>query len=61
LHIKRKLQGRIGRVENIQDDLFREIHSIWMAITPQYVQSLYRSIPRRLQHVIRLKGHLTKY
>ena len=60
LHIKRKLQGRVGRIEN-KDDLFREIHTIWTAITPQYVQSLYKSIPRRLQHVIRLKGHLTKY
>ena len=60
LYIKRKLQGRVGRIEN-KDDLFREIHTIWTAITPQYVQSLYKSIPRRLQHVIRLKGHLTKY
>ena len=45
LYIKRKLQGRVGRIEN-KDDLFHEIHTIWAAITPQYVQSLYQSIPR---------------
>ena len=46
LDIKRKLQGRVGMIEN-KDDLFFEIHTIWTAITPQYVQSLYQSIPRR--------------
>ena len=60
LCIKRKLQGRVGRIKN-KDDLFREIHTIRTAITPQYVQSLYHSILRRLQLVIRLKIHLTKY
>lgn len=60
LLLKRKLQARVGRIEN-KDDLFREIQRVWTSITPQYVQSLYNTIPRRLQSVIRLKGHLTKY
>ena len=47
LCIKIKLQGRVRRIEN-KDDLFREIHTIWTAITPKYVQRLYQSIPRRL-------------
>ena len=58
-NIKIKLHGRIGRVEN-KNDLFREILIIWTAITPQYVQSLYRSIPKILQHMIRLKGQCTR-
>ena len=60
LFIKRKLQGRIDRIQN-RDDLFREIQRIWTDISPEYVKSLYQTIPRRLLSVIRLKGHLTKY
>lgn len=60
LLIKTKLQTRVGRIGS-KDDLFREIIDIWTAITTDYVRSLYRSIPRRLLSVIRLKGHLTKY
>lgn len=60
LLIKRKLQTRVGRIGS-KEDLFREIQDIWTSITTDYVRSLYRSIPRRLLSVIRLKGHLTKY
>ena len=60
LLLKRKLQTRVGRIES-KDDLFREIQDIWTGITVDYVRSLYRSIPRRLLNVIKLKGHLTKY
>lgn len=60
LLLKRKLQARVGRIEN-KDDLFQEIQRVWTSITPQYVQSLYNTIPQRLQSVIRLKGHLSKY
>ena len=55
LLLKRKLQTRVGRIRS-KKDLFREIQDI----TLEYIRSLYRSIPRRLLNVIRLKGHLTK-
>lgn len=60
LLIKRKLQSRKQNI-NSSADLFQEIQNIWFNITPQYVQSLYNSIPRRIMQVIRLKGHLSKY
>lgn len=60
LYVKRKLQTRVNLIKS-KDDLFREIETIWMNITPAYVQSLYMSIPRRILNVIKLKGHLTKY
>ena len=60
LLLKRKLQTRVGRIGS-KEDLFREIQDIWQGITLDYIRSLYRSIPRRLLNVIRLKGHLTKY
>ena len=34
---------------------------IWTGITPAYIQNLFGSIPKRIQQVIRLKGHLNKY
>jgi transposase len=60
LYIKRKLQTRTGWIHS-RADLIEEIRRIWTTITPAYIQSLYRCIPRRIQHAIRLKGHLTKY
>lgn len=51
LLIKRKLQGRLGRIEN-KKDLFHEIQRIWYEIAPEYVKSLYQTIPQRLQSVI---------
>ena len=60
LLIKRKLQTRVCRIGS-KADLFREIQSNSTEITPDYVKCLYRSIPRRILSVIRLKRHLTKY
>lgn len=60
LYLKRKLQCRKSRI-NSNADLFREVQAIWMDITVDYVQSLYKSIPKRILQVIKLKGHLTKY
>ena len=60
LHIKRKLASRVTFIHSDQD-LFNEISTIWMRITPAYVQSLYKSLPHRVMQVIRFKGHLTKY
>lgn len=60
LFIKRKLQSRSGAIKS-KENLIEEIRQIWTQNTPAYIKSLYGSIPNRIQHVIRLKGHLTKY
>lgn len=60
LFIKRKLCDNQHMI-NSETELYNAIAQIWTAISPQYIQSLYNSIPRRLMNVIRLKGHLTKY
>ena len=60
LYIKRKLQSRIHNI-NSSDELFQHTLQIWQDINLNYVRNLYNSIPRRIQQVIRLKGHLTKY
>ncbi|CAC5378507.1 unnamed protein product [Mytilus coruscus] len=60
LYIKRKLQVLVYRI-NSKDELYREVFQIWQSIPLNYIRSLYNSIPRRILHVIRLKGHLTKY
>lgn len=60
LFIKRKLQSRCGAIKS-KENLIEEIRRIWTQITPAYIKSLYGSIPNRIHHVIRLKGHLTKY
>ena len=42
--------------------LLREIQSVWRDIgTLDYIRNLYQSIPDRLDNVIKIKGHLTKY
>ena len=39
----------------------REIQSVWRNIELDYVRNLYQSIPDRLDNVLKMKGHLTKY
>lgn len=58
LLIKRNF--RVGRIEN-KEDVFHEIQRKWTENTSEYIKSLYQTIPRRLESVIRLKGHLTTY
>ena len=54
LHVKRKLQTRTGMIKS-KNELFQEIHRIWVSISPAYIQCLYKSIPKRISNVIRLK------
>ena len=42
-------------------DLIRCLHRRWNAITPQYVQRLFESMPRRVRAVIRSRGYPTRY
>ena len=44
-----------------KNDLLREIQSVWRDIELDYIRNLYQSIPDRLDNVVRMKGHLTKY
>lgn len=60
LYIKRKLQSRIHMI-NSPDELLQQTLQIWQDINLNYVRNLYESLYRRIQQVIRLKGHLTKY
>ena len=60
LHIKKKLNCKITRI-NSNEDLFSEIKRIWQDITTTFIKKLYKSLPKRILNVIRLKGNLTKY
>ena len=60
LRIKQKLQNNAINIRTPQE-LFAAILDVWVSFTPEYVQNLYKSIPRRLLTVIKSKGHLTKY
>ena len=44
-----------------KNNLLREIQSVWRNIELDYIRDLYQSIPDRLNNVIEMKGHLTKY
>ena len=44
-----------------RDDLEKIIQEIWDGLTQDYIKSLIRSIPNRLQRCIELEGNLTEY
>ena len=60
LYMKRELQKSVVDITT-KNDLLREIHSVSRNIELDYVRNLYQSIPDRLNNVIEMKGHLTKY
>ena len=43
------------------EELFAAITDIWTSFEPDYIKTLYNSIPRRITAVIKARGHLTKY
>ena len=57
--MKRELQKSVVNIGATKNDLLREIQSVWRNIL--YIRNLYQSIPDRLDNVIKMKGHLTKY
>ena len=61
LYRKRELQKSAVDVTITKNDLLREIQSVWRNIELDYIRDLYQSIPDRLNNVIEMKGHLTKY
>ena len=60
LYMKRELQKSAVDITT-KNDLLREIQSVWRNIELNYIRDLYQSIPDRLNNVIEMKGHLTKY
>ena len=58
--MKRELQKSAVDITT-KNDLLLEIQSVWRNIELDYIRNLYQSIPDRLNHVIEMKGHLTKY
>ena len=58
--MKRELQKSAVDITT-KNDLLREIQSVWRNIELDYIRNLYQSIPDRLNNVIEMKGHLTKY
>ena len=60
LYMKRELQKSAVDIAT-KNDLLREIQSVSRNIELDYVRNLYQSIPDRLNNVIEMKGHLTKY
>ena len=58
--MKRELQKSVVNIAT-KNDLLREIQSVWRNIELDYIKNLYQSIRDRLDNVIEMKGHLTKY
>ena len=56
LYMKRELQKSAVDIATRVD-----IQSVWRNIELDYIRNLYQSIPDRLDNVIKMKGHLTKY
>ena len=56
------LKNRKNRVQWCRNRLHWTIQEQWNKIIfSVYISNLYRSLPRRLRHVIKAKGHVTKY
>ena len=58
--MKRELQKSAVDILT-KNDLLREIQSVWWNIELDYIRNLYQSIPDRVDNVIQMRGHLTKY
>ena len=58
--MKRELQKSAVDITT-KNDLLRENQNVWRNIELDYMRNLYQSIPDRLNDVIEMKGHLTKY
>ena len=61
LYMQRELQKSVVNIGATKNDLLREIQSVWWNIELNYIRNLYQSIPDRLDYVIKMRGHLTKY
>ena len=57
-HIKCNLKKTASK--NLHE-LRLNVRSQWDSITPQFINKLFQSIPRRLVAILRAKGYTTKY
>ena len=52
-------------IKNVRASLFRNLKQIarqvWMAVTPQYLEKLYKSMPLGMQAVVAQQGGHTKH
>ena len=60
LYMKRELQKSAINIAT-KNDLLREIQRVWWNIELDYIRNVYQSIPDRLDNVINMRAHLTKY
>ena len=60
VYMKKELQKSAVDITT-KNDFLREIQSVWRNIELDYIRNLYQSISDRLNNVIEMKGHLTKY
>ena len=44
-----------------RNELIHSVYQAWGKITPDYIQNLYRSLPRHVRPVVRAAGFATKY
>ena len=58
--IKIRLERRLEDISN-RADLIRVVKEIWEDINSEDIISLYESIPKRIEAVIKSKGYITKY
>ena len=58
--IKILLQRRLHTI-NSRQELIDTVFEIWDSFTPDFIKSLYASIPRRVRQVLRANGCITKY
>ena len=56
--MKRQIQGRHFASK---DDLWHALHSLWLQMSPDFIQRFVDSMPRRLKAVIIAKGGVTRY
>ena len=59
--MQRELQKSVVNIGATKNDLLREIQSVWRNIELNYKRNLNQSIPDRLDNVMKMRGHLTKY
>lgn len=60
LKIKRGVR-RVSHLINTNEDLYNQILRIWESFSVEYIQSLYASLPARIQRVQKARGYITKY
>ena len=56
--IKYELRNKV--FDNVED-LWSKVRELWLEISREFIDSLYNSIPRRIQAVIHQEGRNTKY